>query len=101
MMHHMLKDLIKCFKVRTTSIDYCVEEEDVCWQFDNKADLEEDSEEYYDAIHNEIKRIKENLPQYLELEVECEPSELDCVVADAISEQTGWLINGCSFEIIK
>ena len=89
------------YKVKTTDIDYCVEEEDVCWQFDNDLELEEDSEEYYDAIHDEIKKIKSELPQVLFLEIECEPDDLDDEVCEAVSEETGWLVNGLSYEIIS
>lgn len=89
------------YKVKTTSIDYCVEEEDVCWQFDNDPEIEEDSEEYYDAIAAEIRKIKASLPQTLELEIECEPEDLGDEVCEAISEETGWLVNDFSFEILK
>ena len=89
------------YKVKTKNIDYCIEQEDVCWQFDNQADLEEDSEEYYDAIDAEIVRLKKTLPQNLELEIECDPEDLDDMVCDAISEETGWLVNGFSYDIIE
>lgn len=89
------------YKIKVNAIDYSVEEEDVCWQFDNQADLEEDSEEYYDAIHNEIKHIKETLPQTMELEIECEEEDLGDVVCDTVSEETGWLNNSVSYEILE
>jgi len=91
---------MKEYKIKVTSVDYCIEEEDVCWQFDNQADLEEDSDEYYDAIHQEIKRIKESLPQTMLLEIGCDKTDLEDMVVDAISNETGWLINGCTYEII-
>ena len=93
--------MVKYFRVKTTHIDYCVEEEDVCDEIANDLEIEEDSEEYYDAIHNEIKRIKETLPQELILEIECEEEDLDDMVCDAISEETGWLVNGFSYDIIS
>ena len=40
---------MKTYKVRAYDIEYCVEDEDVCEEFDNDTELEEDSEEYYDA----------------------------------------------------
>lgn len=89
------------YTVKVTSVDYCVEPEDVCWQFDNQADLEEDSEEYYEAIHAKIKRIKDSLPQELELEVECDREDLDDMVCDAITEETGWLINSFDYKILE
>jgi hypothetical protein len=51
------EDKMEKYKIKVTSVDYCVEQEDVCWQFDNDTELEEDSEEYYNAIDNEIKKI--------------------------------------------
>jgi hypothetical protein len=89
------------YLVKTLQIGYCVEQEDVCWQFDNQADLEEDSEEYYDAINAEVERIKNSLPQVLELVVECDPEDLDDMVSGAISEETGWLINWADYQVIK
>lgn len=89
------------YKVKTTEIGYCIEEEDVCWQFDNQADLEEDSEEYYDAIHAEIERLERELPQELILNIECEPEDLEDMVVDAVSEATGWLNNYVNYVILE
>lgn len=91
----------KYYKVRTTKIDYCVEEEDVCDKIANDLTIEEDSEEYYEAIHNEINWIKENLPQVLVLEIECEPEELDDMVGEAIGEETYWLVNSFEYDILE
>lgn len=88
------------YKIKITSVDYCVEEEDVCWQFDNDTELEEDSEEYYNAIDNEIKKIKESLPQVMELDIECEKEDLEDIICDTISQETGWLINSMTYKII-
>lgn len=92
--------MYKYYRVLVTSVDYCVEDEDVWWQFDNDQGLEEDSEEYYNAIQDEIARIKSELPQSMELEVECEPDYLDDMVADAISDETGWLVNSFTYDIL-
>ena len=89
------------YKVKVTEVNYCVTYEDVCWQFDNDASIEEDSDEYYDAIRKEIEKIEASLPQTLELEVECEPEDLDDVVCDAISEETGWLINSFKYDVVE
>lgn len=93
--------MIKHFRIRTTSIDYCVEEEDVCEKICEDASIEEDSEEFYDAIHAEIGKVKDGLPQHLELEVDCEPEGLDDAVADAICKKTGWLVNGFAYEPVR
>ena len=93
--------MVKYFRVRTTHIDYCVEEEDVMEDICEDASIEEDSEEFYDAIDAKIKEVKESLPQHLELEIECEEEDLDDMVCDAISEETGWLVNGFAYDIIE
>ena len=92
--------LHQTWHIKTVSIDYCIEDQDICWQFDNQADLEEDSEEYYDAIHKEIEKIKASLPQEIELEIECSADELDDFVVDAISEETGWLVNSFEYKVL-
>ena len=93
--------MVYLYKVKTTYIDYSVTEEDVCQVVDNDPTIEEDSEEYYDAIHAEIKKIRESLPQELELEIECEPEDLDNEVCEAVSEETNWLVNEVCYNIIS
>ena len=88
------------FKVKTRYIDYCVEEEDVCSEFDNDASIEEDSEEYYQAINDKIREIKDNLPQHMLINVECDKEDLDEMVCDEITNRTGWLIYGFDYDII-
>ena len=83
----------KLYKIKTTSIDYCVETEDL-WFLDNVEDL---TDEDFDR---EIKRIKGELPQELELEITCEPEDLEDCIADAISEEIGWLVESFSYEIV-
>lgn len=92
----------KFYKVKTTHIDYCVEEEDICETFEEMhPEVEVDSDEYWEAIDTEINRLKNNLPQTLELEIECEEEDLDDEVGEAISEETGWLVNGFTYNIIE
>ena len=92
----------KYYKVKTTSIDYCVEDEDVCEDICNDPEIEEDSEEFYDAIEAKIEEIKNSLPQELILEFyDCEREDLDDIVCDAISEETGWLVNSFTYDIIE
>ena len=90
------------YKVKTTSVDYCVEEEDICDTFEEQhPEVEVDSDEYCEAIDAEITRLKNSLPQTLELEIECDPEDLDDMVCDAISEETGWLVNSFTYDIIE
>ena len=89
------------FRIRTRFIDYCVEEQDVCSKFDNDVTIEENSEEYYQAIADEIARIKAELPQKMEFTVECDREDLDEIVCNEISERTGWLIYGFDYDVLR
>lgn len=90
------------YKVKTTSVDYCVEEEDICDTFEEQhPEVEVDSDEYWEAIDAEITRLKNSLPQTLELEIECDPEDLDDMVCDAISEETGWLVNSFTYDVLE
>jgi len=79
------------YTVKVVSVDYAIESYDV-------DELDEMSDEEVEA---EIARVKASLPQELELEIECAPDDLDDYVADAISDETGWLINDCEYEIVS
>ena len=92
---------MKVYKVKVTAIDYCIEEEDVMEEICEDASIEEDSEEFYDAIHAKIEEIRNSLPQTMELEIECEPDELDYLVCDEVSEETGWLNYSVTYEILE
>jgi hypothetical protein len=92
---------MKVYKVKVTSIDYCIEEEDVMEDICEDASIEEDSEEFYDAIHTKIEEIRNSLPQTMELEIECEPDELDYLVCEAVSEETGWLNYSVTYKILE
>lgn len=91
---------MKTYKVRAYDISYCVEDEDVCQEFDNDTELEEDSEEYYDAINERIEQIKSELPQDMVFNITCPAKELEDEIANAISEETGWLVEGFSYDIL-
>ena len=93
--------MLKEYQIKVTSVDYCVEAEDVCQEFDNDPTLEEDSEEYYDAINAKIAKIKASLPQTMDLEICCDPEDLEDQIADAISEETGWLNNSFTYDIVR
>lgn len=83
----------KLYKIKTTQIEYCVEADDL-WFLD---EVEDFTDEDFDR---EIKRIKSELPQELELEITCEPEDLEDCIADAISEEVGWLVEYFSYEIL-
>lgn len=81
--------MVKYYKVAVSNIDYCVEEQDL-----------ENSYYTQEEIAKAIQNIKQTLPQQLEVECECELDELGDDVADAISDQTGWLVNSFHYEIM-
>ena len=88
------------YTVKVTNIDYCIEEEDVCDEIADDVSIEEDSEEYYEAIQNKIKEIKADLPQTFTFTFECTEDELDDLIAEEISDETGWLVNSFEKEIV-
>lgn len=90
------------FKIRVKGIDYCVEAEDVCDVIANDASIEEDSDEYYEAIEEKIAEVKSKLPTTVDIEVDGLEEDLDELVPDAVSEKTNWLIYGySSYEILE
>ena len=95
------------FKVRTTDVDYYVSNDDVYEKVCEDASIEEDSDEFYDAIEKARTELEKELdfdPEMQNLEFEfydCEKEDLDELVCDAISSETGWLINGFNYEIIE
>ena len=86
--------MLKEYKVKVNSVDYCVTEEDV---IDYVSDDEDED------IDDKIKEVKSDLPQELVLVVTCNcaPEYVEDEIADAISEETGWLINSFTYNIIS
>ena len=52
-------------------------------------------------IEDMIDEVKMSLPQTLILEIECEPEDLEDCITDAISDETGWLVEYFSYEILE
>ena len=92
--------MLKEYKIKVTSVDYNVTYDDIDYNllnaFFNAGDTVEEVEKQADA---EIERIKSELPQELHLIITCEPEDLDDEIADAISEETGWLNNSFTYDI--
>ena len=84
--------MLKEYKVKVNSVDYCVTEEDVI-------DYVSDDED----IDDKIKEIKSGLPQELVLVItsNCATEYVEDEIVDAISEETGWLINSFTYNIIS
>ena len=86
--------MLKEYKVKVNSVDYYVTEEDV---IDYVSDDEDED------IDDKIKEIKSDLPQELVLVITCNcaPEYVEDEIADAISEETGWLTNSFTYDIIS
>ena len=86
--------MLKKYKVKVNSVDYCVTEEDV---IDYVSDDEDED------IDDKIKEVKSDLPQELVLVITCNcaPEYVEDEIAEAISEETGWLINSFTYHIIS
>ncbi len=89
------------FKGKTASIDYDIDYEHVASQVEERfPNIEFDSEEFDKKVETETERIRKSLPQVLEFEIYADSLEdLDDQVADWVAEETGWLINGCDYEV--
>ena len=94
--------MLKEYKIKVTSVDYDVTYDDIDYNllnaFFNAGDTVEEVEKQADE---EIERIKSELPQELHLIITCEPEDLDDEIADAISEETGWLNNSFTYDIVS
>lgn len=90
------------FKVKTTEINYDVDYY-TCSDIvaEEHPDMDEYSEEFDQLVYAKIDEIKKSLPQELEFEIECERENLDDYVADAVSEETGWLVNYCEYTVLE
>jgi hypothetical protein len=90
------------YKVKTTDIDYYITYEDINFDpWDSCFNAEEDMDEAERQADEEIARIRSELPQELELEIECDPEDLDDMVCEAISDETGWLVNYFNYDILE
>ena len=84
------EDIYK-FTIKVTGVDYYISEEDF-WDIDDPEEV--------DAA---IRKTRNELPQRLTLEIECidDKGALEDMIADAISEETGWLTNSFEYHIEK
>ena len=84
------EDIYK-FTIKVTGVDYYISEEDF-WDIDDPEEV--------DAA---IRKTRNELPQHLTLEIECidDKGALEDMIADAISEETGWLNNSFEYRIEK
>lgn len=93
---------MKKYQIKVTSVDYDVTYEDI--EFDPYDTAFEDDEtiaENERKADQMIEDIKKELPQELDLEIEAEPEDLEWLIADAISDETGWLNNSFTYDIVS
>jgi hypothetical protein len=93
---------MKKYQIKVTSVDYYVTYEDI--EFDPYDTAFEDDEtiaENERKADQMIEDIKNSLPQELDLVIEAEEEDLDDIIADTISEETGWLNNSFTYDIIS
>lgn len=84
-------------KYKVTNISYYIGHEDV------SDDLDEEDfalrSDYIEECDNRIAEIEESLPAEMIVEVPDDPDiDLDDEIMDAISDKTGWLVNGFDYE---
>jgi restriction endonuclease Mrr len=101
----MTREQDKHYKVRTTYIDYYITRQDIEETvLDDLDELERESmseDELDEIIEQAIETTRDELPQELELEITCEPEDLEDMIVDAISEEVGWLVNYFEYVIIE
>lgn len=94
--------MLKEYKIKVTSVDYNITYEDINFDpFDSVFNSADDMDEAERRADEEIAKIKLELPQELHLIITCEPEDLDDEIADAISEETGWLNNSFTYDIVS
>lgn len=84
----------KTYKIRVYDIDYCVEAQDLDYLWPENQDWDEED---YDK---KIAQIKKELPQDLLFSITCGKDEIEDNICDAIGNETGWLVNGFSYDIL-
>ena len=92
------------YKIRVKGIDYCIEYCDLAGQVEERfPEMDPGSEEFDNLVHSEIEKVKNALPQSVDIEINgVSPDDLEDYIADAISDETGWLVNGWdSYEILE
>ena len=95
------------YTFKVWNIDFAVEDEDVEGILYDELtagndDVYEDIDFDYETIENKRKEIIDKLPAEMRIEVDGFESDWDLEdkLADAISEETGWLVNGFNYELI-
>lgn len=93
---------MKEYQIKVTSVDYSVTYEDIEFDpydtaFEDDATIEANEKKADQMIAD----IKASLPQELDLEITCEPEDLESEIAEAISNETNWLNNSFTYNIVS
>lgn len=92
------------YKIRVKGIDYCIAYSDLADQVEERfPEMDPGSEEFDNLVHSEIEKVKNALPQSVDIEINgVSPDDLEDYIVDAISDETGWCINSFdSYEILE
>jgi hypothetical protein len=93
---------MKEYQIKVTSVDYDVTYEDINFDpFDTVFNDDAEMDEAERKADEEIAKIKSELPQELDLEITCEPEDLEDEIADAISNETNWLVNSFTYDVVS
>ena len=84
-------DKVYTYRVRVFDINYYVSVEDI----------DEEYEMSDEEIKIRIKQIKSQIEQDFILEIETTEEDLEDDIAEAIAEETGWLVEDFSYEILS
>ena len=89
--------------VKARGIDYDIDYETVSGFIRaTHPELDDESDEFEAAVAAMQVKIEDDLPHTLTLEIECRKNEVEEMIGNAISDRTGWLINGVdSFTVIS
>lgn len=90
------------FKVKVSRVNYDVDYyscSDIVAEAD--PDVDDCSDEFDQLVYAKIEEIKAQLPQEMELELECERDDLEDYIADEISEKTNWLVYDFDYSILE
>jgi hypothetical protein len=95
----------KHYRIRTTSIDYHITRQDIedtvldSLDDDERESMSED--ELDEMIEQALEDTRDELPQELEFELDCQEDELEDIICDWISDETGWFINYFNYQILE
>lgn len=96
------------YTFKISCIDYDISEEDVedilLQEYGDSAPIDEAGDVHFDAevIDNKYSDILWDLPDTIIVEIDeiSDVDDLEDKLSDAISEKTGWLVNGFDYELL-